>query len=91
MAQKEIREIILTKPAEKIYDKSPEHIQQRLDRCFGELEENPFSGGNIKTLTGQLKGLHRFMIGDRRVIYRILKEKRLVEIIAILPRGDAYK
>lgn len=91
MAQKEIWEIILTKPAEKIYGKSPKDIQQRLDKCFEELEENPFSGGNIKPLTGQLKGLYRFRIGDWRVIYRIFKEKRLLEIVAILPRGDAYK
>ncbi len=31
------------------------------------------------------------MIGDRRVIYRLKREQHVVEIIAILPRGDAYK
>ncbi|MFH1944078.1 MAG: type II toxin-antitoxin system RelE/ParE family toxin [Acidobacteriota bacterium] len=39
---------------------------------------------------GQLKGLYRYRVGDLRVIFRPIKESRIVEIIAILPRGDAY-
>jgi len=90
VAKEETWEIILTKSAEKVYDKSPKDMQQRLDNCFEELEKNPFYGRKIKPLTGQLKGLYRFRIGDCRVIYRPFKEKHIVEIVAILPRGDAY-
>lgn len=90
MAKEETWEIILTRPAEKVYDKSPKDMQQRLDDCFEELEKNPFYGSNRKLLTGQLKGLYRCRVGDWRVIYRLFKEKRIVEIVAILPRGDAY-
>ena len=91
MAQKEIREIVLTKPAEKIYDKSSKDITRRFDSCFEDLEKNPLYGNNIKSLTGQLRGLFRYRVGDWRVIYRLFKEKKVVEIVAILPRGDAYK
>ena len=91
MAQKEIWEIVLTKPAEKIYDKSSKDITRRFDSCFEDLEKNPLYGNNIKSLTGQLRGLFRYRVGDWRVIYRLLKEKKVVEIVAILPRGDAYK
>ena len=91
MAQKETWEIILTRPAGKVYDKSPADVRQRLDRCFEDLENNPLYGGNIRPLTGRLKGLYRYGVGDRRVIYRLYSEKLTVEVIAILPRGDAYK
>ncbi len=91
MAQKETWEIILTRPAEKAYDKSSAGVRQRLDRCFEDLEENPFYGGNIKLLTGQLKGLYRYRVGDWRIIYQLYSKKLTVEVIAILPRGGAYK
>ncbi len=91
MAKKEVWEIDLTRPAEKVYDKTATAIRQRLDDCFENLEQNPLYGNNIKALTGKLKGLYRYRIGDWRIIYRLKREQHVVEIIAILPRGDAYK
>ena len=91
MAKKEVWEIDLTRPAEKVYDKAPGEIGHRLDECFQNLERNPRYGNNIKALTGKLKGLYRYRLGDRRVIYRLKTVEQVVEIIAILPRGDAYK
>ncbi|MEW5900330.1 MAG: type II toxin-antitoxin system RelE/ParE family toxin [Acidobacteriota bacterium] len=55
------------------------------------MEKNPICGNNIKPLTGQLKGLIRYRVGDWRLIYRLFKEKKTVEIVAILPRGDAHR
>ena len=91
MAQKETWEIILTRPAERVYDKASANVRQRLDRCFEDLEENPPGGSNIRPLTGPLKGLYRYRVGDWRIIYRLHSERLTVEVIAILPRGDAYK
>ncbi len=91
MAKKEVWEIVLTRLAEKVYDKASKDIRQRLDDCFEDLENNPLYGNNIKALTGKLKGLSRYRVGDWRVIYRTETGKNMVEIIAILPRGDAYK
>jgi len=90
VAKKETWEVVLTRPAEKVYDKSSRDMRQRLGNFFEELEENPFYGGNIKPLTGKLKGLYRYRVGDWRIVYRIIKEKMFVEIIAILPRGNTY-
>ncbi len=90
MAKKEIWEVLLTKPAEKTFDKSKPDMQKRLARGLDELEQNPLYGPNIKPLTGQLKGLFRYRVGTWRIIYRIHREEKTVEIIAILPRGDAY-
>jgi mRNA interferase RelE/StbE len=91
VAKKEICEVVLTKPAEKTYDRAPGNVRQRLGHCFEGLEINPLYGNNVKPLTGKLKGLYRYRVGDWRVIYRLFKEKMVVEIIAILPRGNAYK
>jgi addiction module RelE/StbE family toxin len=54
------------------------------------LEKNPLYGSTIRPLTGQLKGLYRYRIGDWRVIYQLSKQQVIVEIIAILPRGNVY-
>jgi mRNA interferase RelE/StbE len=91
VAQKDIWGIVLTKPAKRVYDKAPGDVRQRLDNCFEDLEKSPIYGNNIKPLTGQLKGLIRYRVGDWRLIYRLFKEKKTVEIVAILPRGDAYR
>ena len=91
MARQEIWEIFLTRPAEKHYDHLTRELQEHFDNCFAALEDNPLYGTNIRPLTGSLKGLFRYRAGDWRVIYRPLRDKKIVEIIAILPRGDAYK
>lgn len=91
MAQEKVWQVVLTKPAEKVYDRVDEDMQQRLDRCFEELEENPLYGTSIKPLTGQLRGLYCYRVGDWRVVYQVFKERKTVEVIAILPRGDAYQ
>lgn len=90
MERQKIWEIVLTKPVEKAYDKSILSLQKRIDKCFEELEKNPIYGSNIKTLTGNLNGLYRYRIGDWRIIYRVMQERMVVEIIAILSRGSAY-
>lgn len=91
MARQEIWEIFLTKPAEKNYDHVTRELQEQFDHCFAALEDNPLYGTNIRPLTGSLKGLFRYRTSDWRIIYRPLRDERIVEIIAILPRGDAYK
>jgi len=91
MERQAIWEIFLTKPANKYYDHVTSELQEQFDHCFAALEANPLFGTNIKPLAGSLKGLYRYRTGDWRIIYRPLRDKKAVEIIAILPRGDAYK
>jgi mRNA interferase RelE/StbE len=91
VAKKEVWEIVLTKPSEKVYDKSPSDIRKRIDECFNALEQNPLHGNNIKALTGKLKGLYRYRFGDWRIIYRLNMKLRFVDVIAILSRSDAYR
>ena len=90
MARQDTWEILLTKPAEKACDRVSRDLREQFDRCFADLEQNPIYGNNIRGLTGELKGLHRYRSGDWRIIYRLQRDTKTVEIIAILPGGDAY-
>ncbi|MGB7297127.1 MAG: type II toxin-antitoxin system RelE/ParE family toxin [Candidatus Aminicenantales bacterium] len=90
MAQKDAWEIVLTGPAQRVYDKVSRDIRQRLDSCFEDLEKNPVYGNRIRPLSGQLRVLVRYRVGDWRVVFRLFEERKTVEIVAILPRGDAY-
>lgn len=91
MARQETWEIFLTKPAEKSHDRVSKNLQEQFDLCFGDLEENPLYGPNIRALTGSMKGLFRYRTGNWRIIYRPQRDLRIIEVIAILPRGDAYQ
>jgi mRNA-degrading endonuclease RelE of RelBE toxin-antitoxin system len=91
VAQKDAWEIILTRPAQRAYDRASVDIRRRLDTCFLDLEKNPIYGNNIRPLTGQLRGLIRYKAGDWRVIFRLFKDRKTVEIVAILPRSEAYR
>jgi len=46
---------------------------------------------NIKQLTGQLKGRVRCRVDDWRVIYEVDAATRMVAMITILSKGEAYK
>ncbi|MFH2138209.1 MAG: type II toxin-antitoxin system RelE/ParE family toxin [Candidatus Omnitrophota bacterium] len=84
-------EIILESRVEKYYLKVDSKIAKQLDKCFEYLEKNPFYfPGKIKRLEGQ-KGLWRYRVGDLRIIYEVIQEKREVVVLLISSRGDVYK
>ena len=81
--------LALSKDALKYYQKLDASVAARLDQCFKTLEEDPFSGGDIKPLKG-VKGRYRYRIGKLRVIYGVDLEERIVKVFVILPRGEVY-
>ncbi len=56
---------------------------------FGPLADNPQRVG--KPLRGEVTGLHSARRGDYRVIYGVLEDARLVEILHIDRRSDVYR
>jgi len=66
-------EILLTKDALQFYEKAEITLVNKINRCFHQLEKNPFNHPNIKKLKGKLTGTYRFRLGDWRVVYRIDK------------------
>jgi len=52
-----------------------------------EIKENPFIG---KPLTRELTGRFSYKLGVFRVIYKVNKKDKLVEIIAVGHRATVY-
>jgi mRNA interferase RelE/StbE len=78
--------------AEKQYLKLDKKTKIRIKKALQELEqeENPLSHHNVMPLTGQLQGDYRLRVGDWRLLLTPDKNKRIIYIYAILPRGNAY-
>jgi len=78
--------------AEKQYLKLDKKTKMRIRKALQELEqeENPLFHPNVRSLTGQLQGDYRLRVGDWRLLLTPDKNKKIIYIYAILPRGDAY-
>jgi mRNA interferase RelE/StbE len=55
------------------------------------LRNNPFFGPNIKRLKGEFASIFRYRIGNFRIFYTVNQEKKLVFILDISHRKDAYR
>lgn len=84
-------EIILSREAEKYYQKQDKDTKRRLNKCIDHLSQEPFSGLNIKRLHGELEGKYRYKVGGIRIVYEIESKNMTVKIKAIRSRGDIYK
>ena len=83
-------QVLLMPHALKFYKACPQELAKRLEKCFEDLENNPFWGPNIKVLKGE-KRRYRYRVGDYRVIYSIDKEKSKVIVTLIASRPSAYR
>lgn len=77
-----------TKTARKHLLKLPKEYQTRIRNRIDILLENPLSG---KPLEGEYKGLFSLRVWPYRIIYKILKQKLIIEVIEIKHRQSAYK
>lgn len=66
-------------------------LQRRVAQAKTELEQDPVTprGDTIKKLKHHEK-LWRYRIGDYRMIYAAYTEQKLVQLVAIGPRGEIY-
>jgi mRNA-degrading endonuclease RelE of RelBE toxin-antitoxin system len=55
------------------------------------IARNPHLDGHIKKLKGDLKHMHRFRMGDLRILYEIDDTQEIVWIKTIEWRRSAYK
>lgn len=84
--------VLLQSQAKKYYQKADNKIAKTLEKCFKQLEDNPFyQPGRIKRLKGYGGLLFRYTTNGLRVVYEIDTENGKVGVLAILPRGDVYK
>jgi mRNA interferase RelE/StbE len=83
--------VVLLPKAEKYYVRADAPLAAKLDRVFKALERNPHRHPNIKPLIGPLKGFHRFRAGNYRLLYQIDSDKKLVYVVRIAHRSEAYE
>ncbi len=78
---------VLTTKAQKQLDKLPDVIAVTIFDSILDLETNPRPIGNKK-----LKGRngYRIRVGSYRVIYEIIDEELIIDVIALGHRKDIY-
>lgn len=78
--------------AEKSYLKLDKKTRKRVKRALRELEqrENPFLHPQMRPLTGKLRGDYRLSVGSWRILCTPEKEKMIIHVYAIIPRGRGY-
>lgn len=78
--------------AEKQYLKLDAPTRKRIRNELIELEglERPLSGRGVRPLTGKLKGDYRLRVGKWRLLFTPDREKNIISVYAVIPRGNAY-
>ena len=74
-----------------IKKKKLQDIYKKLKKdAFPLISKDPYYGPNIKKLSGNLEGLHRYRIGNYRLIYLIDEEHKMIFLADLVHRKDAY-
>ncbi len=82
--------IRFTKEAIKELNLIPKNYSDLIRKKLLTLAENPYNiNNNIKRLKTK-EETYRLRVGDYRVIYEIINDLLIIEIIKIKPRGNAY-
>jgi mRNA interferase RelE/StbE len=77
---------------EKVESKTFMRFSDRIrENIYPRLRTNPYFGPNIKRLKGELSSIFRYRMGDYRLFYTIDSNKKLVFMLDIVHRRDAYR
>ncbi|MGQ9674014.1 MAG: type II toxin-antitoxin system RelE family toxin [Candidatus Aminicenantales bacterium] len=84
--------IRVSSTAEKYFKKLDKKLQRKMRERLQALsrQQNPLENIQVKALTGELKGFYRLRIGKYRIIFALLEEKKVIAVVNIIPRGNAY-
>ena len=80
---------LLHKSVKKYLNKQTSDKQTQIRAAIKDLEKEP-PEGDIKPLVG-VDNIYRLRVGNYRIIFEILATERIIIVISISPRGDAYK
>ena len=80
----------LSREAAKRLDRLDRATYQRIERRLYELKANPFDSRISKPLTG-VESMRSSRVGGWRILYTVDRSFQTIYIVAIRPRGEAYK
>ncbi len=78
-----------TRDALKSLRAMPRNLSAGMVGKIEQLATDPFGASNVKKLTGR-EG-YRLRVGDWRVIYEVHGDRLVILVLAVAPRGGAYK
>lgn len=81
-------EVVLSKDAQKHYKHLSNSEQKKIKKKLLLLKEDPWNG---KKLTGEFQEKYSLKAWPYRIIYKINKQEKRVEVSTILHRQGAYK
>lgn len=81
--------IRIERRAEKVLNRLPKDLVQRILNAIHGLVDNPYPRG-VKKLAGY-DNLFRIRVGDWRISYAIQNDELLILVLEIAPRGGAYR
>lgn len=81
--------LVLAGPAARDIERLPERYATAIAEMLPKLAENPWRIG--KPLRFELEGKWVARRGPYRVIYRLDEESRLLTVLAVAHRADAYR
>ncbi|MGA7731172.1 MAG: type II toxin-antitoxin system RelE/ParE family toxin [Chloroflexia bacterium] len=81
--------ITFTRSARREIERLPSNVVQRVYPHIEALAENPRPPGCHKIVGAQ--NLWRIRVGDYRVVYEVLDEAQVVDIIVVRHRSEAYR
>lgn len=80
------------KQLEKFSNQDNKFIHQKLyTYVYPQLKKEPFYGVNIKKLRGYSPDTWRYRIGSYRLFYIVNKKEKIISIISIDARENAYR
>lgn len=83
--------VVLLPRAERTYSQASAPLARKLARSLKLLEADPLRHPNVKPLVGPLKGFFRFRIGDYRIVYQVDFQAKVVYVVRIVDRKEAYE
>jgi len=67
-------------------------VQKKLtDYVYPQLRKDPFLGPNIKKLKGYAAAIWRYRIGKFRVFFMVDQAERIIFMLSVDDRRDAYR
>ena len=83
-------EIRLYREAIKALDRMDRKTEERIRRRLRELADNPTASRLSKPLKG-MEGLRSSRVGEWRILYVVDELNMAVAVLAVRPRGQAYR
>ena len=81
--------IIIAPRAKRQIDGLPKDIKSRMaDVLLNVMARNPFIG---KSLKAELKGLYSYRVGDYRIVYGVIKNRLIIQIVKVMHRREVYR